>query len=673
MRPQAPPRALVWAAAVVVVTGVAITVAGAWRTGVSWDETYHVMRMQNFLADGWFLLDADLDAGRPGAWVDQRYVYAPVTMILLHAWSLLCGVDTRGLVSTTDQAYAVRHLGVVLISLVGTAATAVLARLLLRSWGWAAVCVAVLVAVPTWTGHAMFNVKDVPVATGYTLVTLGVCVVCRVTASGRWVAAGALTTTAGLLLAVGTRPGVWPGVAVAGGIGVVLLLVRRRWARAGLLVAVAAAAVGVLVLVYPAAFADPVTALVAGALESSRYGGQQGSWWYLPLYLVIELPTGLLLLGGVGALVLARVVARRQEEAAALVAGLVLLQTFLLPALALAREANLYTGLRQLLFAAPGLAVLVTVALAVAWGRRSQRPRRSRALVPAFTALAVGVPVLVQAQLFPYSYAFSSLPASIVSPRLAAQDRDLEVQTDYWRTSVRELARSVPVHGFVTCTPRIDDTDRFLPRSEESREDCGTDPIGPLAPYDATRAVDRAISPDHFLAVDAGSAFVGQNCAPLHRVTRRLWWRTVTMSSVSECDLVLADYPAAGATFDGAGQGADYLRGAWSMLRPEPGAGLTGPGLVGFTLPAGLADRPVVVTGTGLGVQGLSASANGWPVPVRTDGDAFAFDVPAAASAAYGGARLVLSLSDTAPADLRLLSLDLSLDLAPDPTPGGAR
>ena len=97
------PRGLVLAAGVALGVGVTIAVAGAWRTGVSWDETYHVMRMRNFLDHGWFLLDADLDRGTPGPWVEQLHVYGPVTMIVLHAWSLLLGVDQPGQVSTTAQ------------------------------------------------------------------------------------------------------------------------------------------------------------------------------------------------------------------------------------------------------------------------------------------------------------------------------------------------------------------------------------------------------------------------------------------------------------------------------------------------------------------------------------------------------------------------------------------
>ncbi|CAN5137166.1 hypothetical protein BH09ACT12_BH09ACT12_26130 [soil metagenome] len=672
-----PPRILMVAAATVLTIGVAVAVLGAWRTGVSWDETYHVMRMRNFLEHGWYLLDGDLDptlGNAPGAWEDQRYVYAPVAMGLLHGWSMLWGIDHPGTVSATDQAFAVRHLGVVLISLVGVAATAVIVRLLLRSWGWALVGAAVLVAVPTWTGHAMFNVKDVPVATGYTLVSLGVIVVIRADAA-RWLMAGAATTGAGLVLAVGTRPGIWPGLALAGGVGLLAVLVRRQWGRALVLLAAPAVALALLVVIYPEAFSTPVTALVEGALSSANFDGQQGSWFYLPLFLVIELPTLLACLGAAGAvIVVRRLVAapswtpQRIPDAAAWV--VVLLQAFALPALAVARQSNLYTGLRQLLFAAPALAVLVTVTVAALWAWRvaaaqAGRARTRRRLVPALTIAALAVPLLVQVQLFPYSYAFSSVPANLLSPITARHDRDLEVQTDYWRTSVRELAPSVPSDGFVTCTPLIDAEERFLPRSSESREDCGVDLIGPLAPYDDLRSGGQAgaggADPTRFLAVDAGSAFVGSNCDVLAQVARRLWWREVPMSTVASCDLVLEPLPDDGrVAFAGDGSGASFLRGTWRMNRALPGAGLdASSGLISFSLSASDQGRDLAITLTGTGLSGAEVAVDGQSVAVDSEDEGVQVGVPADVAAAYGQGRIVLTLSTITPGATRLTSLEV--------------
>ena len=55
----------------------------------------------------------------------------------------------------------------------GLAAVVATGRMLMRTWSWGLVAGAVLVAIPVWTGHAMFNVKDVPVAIGYAVFTCG--------------------------------------------------------------------------------------------------------------------------------------------------------------------------------------------------------------------------------------------------------------------------------------------------------------------------------------------------------------------------------------------------------------------------------------------------------------------------------------------------------------------
>ena len=92
------------------------------------------------------------------------------------------------------------------------------------------------------------------------------------------------------MLAVGTRPGIWPGIAL----GVMVVLVTRDWRR---IVAVGVALVIAYVAllgIYPEVFSTPVTALVEGALESSRYNGAKGEWWWLPLFVLVEIPIGYL-------------------------------------------------------------------------------------------------------------------------------------------------------------------------------------------------------------------------------------------------------------------------------------------------------------------------------------------------------------------------------------------
>ncbi|GAB3196862.1 hypothetical protein GCM10027062_07070 [Nocardioides hungaricus] len=519
-RAPRPHRALLAVAALVLAAALVMLFAGGWRTGVSWDEPYHVLRMRNYLgSSGWYLLDQDLLGDAPAPSEAQAYVYAPVTMVLLQAWSGLWGIDPWGVVSTTAQAYAVRHLGLAVISLAALAGVAALARLALRRWSWGLVAAAALAAMPAWTGHAMFNLKDVPVAVGYTLVTLGLAVLAT-TERRRLLAAGSATAAAGVLLAAGTRPGIWPGLALALAAAVVLMTRTDVVARLLAMVAAVVVGVGALALVYPALFGSPFDALTGSVLESSRFGGGSVGRGYVPAYLVAEVPTLLLLLGGLGAVVAVR---RLREQP---VLALVLLQAFALPLLAIARGSNLYNGLRQLLFAYPALAVLATIGIAALATRRWLWPAGAVALV---------APMVVQVQLFPYNYAYASLPAAILAPSVGERRPEYQLPTDYWRTSVRELAPEVPEGGFVLCQPYLVDG-AFVRRGNDGGNDCSTDVIGPLAPYDSRRSGTWDAAPTQWLAIVSGGDRIGDNCTRLADVTRPMYWRTMTMSYVARCE-----------------------------------------------------------------------------------------------------------------------------------------
>ena len=636
-----PPRALQAVAFLVLAAALVMVFTGGWRTGVSWDETYHVLRMRNYLGSpGWYLLDGDLLGNAPGPWEDQLYVYAPFTMVLLHGWSELWGVDPSGVVSTTAKAFAVRHVGVGLISLVALAGAAALARVALRTWSWGLVAAAVLAAMPAWTGHAMFNVKDVPVAGGYTLTTLGFAVMAT-TGRRTVLIAGCATAAAGVLLAIGTRPGIWPGLGLAAAAAALLMPRTDRVARLLAMAVAVVVAVGMLVLIYPAPFGSPFDAVTGSVLESSSYGGVSVSRWYIPVYLVAEVPTLLLLLGGLGAIVAVR---RLRTDPARVALVLVLLQAFALPLLAIARGSNLYNGLRQLLFAYPALAVLATIGIAVL----AARPK-----LWLVGAAAMVVPIVVQVQLYPYNYAYASVPAAIVAPSVGDRWPEYEMPTDYWRTSVRELAPEVPRGGFVLCQPNLVNG-VFMRWGNDGRDNCDTSVIGPLAPYDAERSGTWDSSQTQWLAITSGVDRIGDNCTRLADVTRPMYWRTMTMSYVATCDLVVEDYPEGGLT---PGTGGRNLLGGWSSHHDEPGIGLEGPSAeLGWKLPDWALGTDLELSGEALGRPGLGIEVNGTPLRVEGSGDTFHADVSADLAAAAGEDRLLVTMSDT-DGDLRLLTL----------------
>lgn len=542
-----PPRALLIASAVVILAAGVMAVVGAVKAGISTDEPIHVMRLRNFLDTGWYALDWDYVGKGPGSDGTNTFVYAPVTMLLLHAWSVLWGAESWGHVATTPHAYDVRHLGVVLIAMVGLVGVAALGRLLLRSWGWGVVAAAALSAIPMWTGHAMYNVKDIPVATGYTFVTLGAAALVR---SGPprvsiRIARGA-AVAGGLVLAMGTRPGMWSGLfatLVATAVAVAIVSESRRVAMAALaeLLASCLAAAVILVAIYPKMYAHPLEALPRTAEGSASFlGGLESDRLYVPRHLLEEMPTLLLVCVAIGSVVgIARALRaiRSQSVIGGQVIGgrvaagrvaLVGVQVFAMPIAAIVLGSDLYHGLRQLLFAAPASAVLAVYGMVWLLDRHRSRPGRGgarwRIALPVLMSAAVVLPIVDQALLFPYQPTYVNLATDLVVRPFSQPDE--RPGGDFWRISLPELIKGVDLDGQLLCKAKVTKDGKTAFRytsnggaySTNRSLDCREEESGPLAPEKLP--VRRELPPDQFLAVFLKK--VPDNCTPVNSVSR---WR----------------------------------------------------------------------------------------------------------------------------------------------------
>lgn len=550
MRP--PPRVLVAVALVVLAVTTVLAIRGAFETGVTTDEPIHVMRLRNFFDTGWYALDWDYTGAGPGGGDTNTYVYAPVTMLLLHGWSVLWGVEGWHEVAATSHAYDVRHLGVVVIALVGLATVAAIGRVVLGSWRWGVVAAAVLAAVPLWTGHSMFNVKDVPVATGHTLVTLALILhvsdaptrpLVRVARFGCLVA--------GLVLTLGTRPGMWAGIGVVlvvAIVGVVLVSTTRRTATSSLaeLLSACAAAAAALVAIYPRLFGSPLRALPRTSETSSSFrDGQTSDRLYVPRHLVEDLPTLLTAFALTGTVVAITVLLRRahRDQVTAARLSLIGAQAFTLPVVAVVLGSDLYHGLRQLLFAMPALAVLAAFGMAWWWERPRPRPR----VLLVTAGLALVLPTIDQVTLQPYQTTYVNLATDLLAGQRAGNDRP---GGDYWRASIPELVARSALDRQLLCKATVDEeTDLAHPfanggvaYSTIRSTDCREEANGPLVPDELP--VVRQLPVEEYDAIFIGP--LPSNCTPIDEVTRWRHGYEVVLSTMGRCTVDPTVLPASG-------------------------------------------------------------------------------------------------------------------------------
>jgi hypothetical protein len=543
---QPPPRLLVVTSVVVLVVGAALAIIGALQTGVTTDEPIHVMRLRNYLDNGWYALDWDYSGAGPGSEGTNTFVYAPVTMLLLHGWCVLWGVEGWGEVATSPHAYDVRHLGVALIGLIGVGVVAATARAILGHWRWGIVAAASLMAVPMWTGHVMFNIKDVPVATGYSLVTLAMVLFLTEHPPSAWCR---LTRTvcliAGLILALGTRPGIWPGISavvVLTLFGVLMGRSRQPNMMRTLLEMAASGGVaaGALVAIYPRLFGSPLRAIPRTTEASSSFlDGLKSNRYYVPLHVLEEMPTFLLAFALTGA-AMGAVALRKQwrnPSAATAQIAAVGVQAFALPVMAVVVGADLYHGLRQLLFAAPATAILT--ASGMAWWLARPKPKHRWVSPLAITALAL--PVVDQVTLQPYQTTYANVMTDLVAgPVLGYTNRP---GGDFWRASLPELIANQPLDRLLLCKATVGEESNlaypFTNASEAystSRSlDCREEVNGPLFPRQLSTP---QTTEGKQTAKDYDAVFLEtlpHNCTPLNQVTR---WRhgfDVTLTILARC------------------------------------------------------------------------------------------------------------------------------------------
>jgi hypothetical protein len=449
-----PPAFLVALAGVVAAIGIGMVLVGSQQIGVSTDEPGHVRRLNAYLETGLYVRAFEVRETPPGQIPTGAYVYGPVTSLLQHDVERVLGKEPQWSAKTRPYHYAIRHLVIAGIAIVGLLAAALTAGMILGDWRWGVMTAGILSAMPLWTGHGMYNMKDTPVATGHMLITLALVLLALAKPATKPLAIlfSGITLTVGTVLMLGTRPGGWPSLLASLVVfAVIVFRSRADQTRASLgrlaatIVVSLVASYSALVAFYPRIFGNLPRALYMSAFGSADYSGlgdhSPSSRSYVFKHLLIDLPLGLvalMLLGTAVAFVLLAVQRRRSTHLDCL--ALVGSQAFALIAAAVILDSSLYHGLRQLLFAVPAFAILATVGLAALLTKtKPGLPQRAAAVA---AGIALILPTIVQFTLFPYQYSYINV---------AAEQLGVGADDDYFGTSFREYAYKDPQDVKIIC------------------------------------------------------------------------------------------------------------------------------------------------------------------------------------------------------------------------------
>jgi hypothetical protein len=358
----------------------------------------------------------------------------------------------------TTEAISIRHLISVVIAILAVMAVGLISWLLTRSFLIALLGCALLVALPLWAGHGMMNQKDIPVATGFTLVTAGLTAWLVGLKKSNWFAYFLIPL--GFALAAGVRPAMW--VVLTAEVAICAIVSRlppfNRCSRAPAnnqtpLSLVVGVLTGILLMIlanphlnqylpsWPfAAVAQnrewhaEVFTLTRGQLLSSLDlpASYQVTWF------IASTPVVFVALALIGAAFAFGCFANRL----ALLMPLIF-QATALPVAFVAFRGTDYDGFRHHLYIYPALAVFASLAwFAVqSWDTRPLLFRLTRGGIAIITFAAILESVLATRLLWPYSFVY-------VNPLVVRGERVSESwEIDYFGASLREAVTHTPANA----------------------------------------------------------------------------------------------------------------------------------------------------------------------------------------------------------------------------------
>ncbi len=410
------------------------TFAGVGLLSYHGDEFRHVRKLQTFLLSGIYTIvpidniPPNLEISTAG---NNPYSYGPLFTLIGHVAAVLSGAETWGVISTSDAAFNARHVTVIAFSLLGVFAAGWGVSLVTRSRIWGVATSALLMSIPIWTGSALFNVKDIPIAAGFTLFT-SACI--GLTLPADWISRrlriGALVAMyGGTLILWGVRPGIWPAI-VIGLLAMLLINLRftnfaQPWQSVKTLVApviALAASYLTMLVIYPKAFINPLYLLYRSfkgtadfphdtvILTDGELLRTPPPWYYLPKWIAAQFPELLLVLLVVASIVAIWLVLSRlfrsattERDFALPAIVFVFAQFAAFPLAAILLKSTIYGGVRQFAFIIPAIAMLIMIVLYLA--TTTPAVTRFAWLRPTVTVLLVAsatMATVAQVQLFPY-------------------------------------------------------------------------------------------------------------------------------------------------------------------------------------------------------------------------------------------------------------------------------
>lgn len=378
--------------------------------------------------------------------------------VLIHQLGdLLHGIFTGSFnVQQPDDLRAYRWQGLANLLLATTAAASLgaavgsaLKSTLAGSFTWA-----LTMTTPVLFGMSTMNIKDMPVASGLTLVASALIFSRSLRSTWQRWAWPALLLSAGAWVAIATRPSMWTAVLALVLVSLVLfgIVDMRSKNPSRSLPGVCAFALAVPSTLFFLWLTNPFGKISLFSWLWDAYSvmsdypwdgfirtagqdvwSQELPWWYVPAWLFAQLPvlTSVAIVAGVIMTVWILLTRREPWGAGLFAMAPIYVQALIIPLAIVVSGAVLYDAIRHLVFMIPALIAIAAIPIAYLDRIGSNGPHRLLISACAIALLTVGLSAWATARWVPYSYAF-------INPIAGIDKSDRHWELDLWGLSAYE-------------------------------------------------------------------------------------------------------------------------------------------------------------------------------------------------------------------------------------------
>ncbi len=504
------------------------------------DQQYFINNLNGFVHNSRFPF---VQFGPNDVAVESSYGYTFQAITFIASWAL-ASIRNDAFNPFSAGTYTDKNVMVALLAIGAFWAVYHATRSLTGRRRTAVAATVILALSPVFTGHALMNQKDIPLAVGFTALTAGTIALVGRLQRRQTMDDRALTrrfgsaTTMGVLLGtgiaftIGTRPG--SVVVVLLDLAIIVAVVvstkaHTSWRLLQAAVIGLCSGTAVVLATNSAAWPNPVSWLLHGIDVARGFPSWRGKVlvdglfhnydaqprWYLPFMLAVQTPVIIAVLTVIAAwFLLTRLISARHPARSLLLWSPLAVQLLVLPLAGVLQGSLFYNAARQALFVLPAMAIVAAVGLQAI--DRMVTGRRVRIAVASVVAIAALSPVVDTVTLFPYQYVyFNELERT--------DDLTDRFEFDYWGISARETQQWVNRH-YPSAVEVYPIGWQFPPFGNGTVTFAGN--------WNSAGDRERIFAANYYPSWEVDQYF---DCPIVHRVTRQLWASEIVLGYVRRC------------------------------------------------------------------------------------------------------------------------------------------